>query len=291
VEAILQYVLTGLSVGSVYAMIALGFYVMWSAAKAVNFSYGDVFMLGGVLTVVLVEMGLPLLLAGGGALAIAALAGAVIERVFVRPFNREANAIGWMLTTIAVGIMLESFITITYGPLGRPLQTPFVEQPLRIGGAGIYPQELILPVALIVVTLALEGFYRRTVLGRAMRAVAFNRVAAGLVGIDADRITLFAFALAGALGALAGFLIAPVVQASSSMGVVVGLKGFMVAIIAGIANAKGVVIVGVFYGVLEKMIEGYLSTAARDAIGFTIMILALLIFPQGLFGRREVQKV
>ena len=290
-EAIVQYVLTGLSVGSVYAMVALGFYVMWSAAKAVNFTYGDVFMLGGVITVVLVEMGLPLLLAGGGALAIAALAGAVIERVFVRPFNREANAIGWMLTTIAVGIMLESFITITYGPLGRPLQTPFVEQPLRIGGAGIYPQELILPVALIVVTLALEGFYRRTVLGRAMRAVAFNRVAAGLVGIDADRITLFAFALAGALGALAGFLIAPVVQASSSMGVVVGLKGFMVAIIAGIANAKGVVIVGVFYGVLEKMIEGYLSTAARDAIGFTIMILALLIFPQGLFGRREVQKV
>ena len=290
-EAILQYMLTGLSVGSVYAMVALGFYVMWSAAKAVNFTYGDVFMLGGVITVVLVEMGLPLLLAGGGALAIAALAGAVIERVFVRPFNREANAIGWMLTTIAVGIMLESFITITYGPLGRPLQTPFVEQPLRIGGAGIYPQELILPVALIVVTLALEGFYRRTVLGRAMRAVAFNRVAAGLVGIDADRITLFAFALAGALGALAGFLIAPVVQASSSMGVVVGLKGFMVAIIAGIANAKGVVIVGVFYGVLEKMIEGYLSTAARDAIGFTIMILALLIFPQGLFGRREVQKV
>ena len=290
-EAILQYVLTGLSVGSVYAMVALGFYVMWSAAKAVNFTYGDVFMLGGVITVVLVEMCLPLLLAGGGALAIAALAGAVIERVFVRPFNREANAIGWMLTTIAVGIMLESFITITYGPLGRPLQTPFVEQPLRIGGAGIYPQELILPVALIVVTLALEGFYRRTVLGRAMRAVAFNRVAAGLVGIDADRITLFAFALAGALGALAGFLIAPVVQASSSMGVVVGLKGFMVAIIAGIANAKGVVIVGVFYGVLEKMIEGYLSTAARDAIGFTIMILALLIFPQGLFGRREVQKV
>ena len=290
-EAILQYVLTGLSVGSVYAMVALGFYVMWSAAKAVNFTYGDVFMLGGVITVVLVEMGLPLLLAGGGALAIAALAGAVIERVFVRPFNREANAIGWMLTTIAVGIMLESFITITYGPLGRPLQTPFVEQPLRIGGAGIYPQELILPIALIVVTLALEGFYRRTVLGRAMRAVAFNRFAAGLVGIDADRITLFAFALAGALGSLAGFLIAPVVQASSSMGVVVGLKGFMVAIIAGIANAKGVVIVGVFYGVLEKMIEGYLSTAARDAIGFTIMILALLIFPQGLFGRREVQKV
>jgi branched-chain amino acid transport system permease protein len=291
VEAIVQYLLTGLSVGSVYAMVALGFYVMWSAAKAVNFTYGDVFMLGGVLTVVLVEFGMPLLVAAGGAIAIATLTGAVIERVFVRPFNREAHAIGWMLTTIAVGIMMESFATATYGPLGRPLDTPFMQEPLRIGGAGIYAQELLIPLALIVLTLGLEAFYRRTVLGRALRAVALNRTAAGLVGIDADRITLFAFGLAGGIGALAGFLIAPVVQASSTMGVVVGLKGFMVAIIAGIANAKGVVVVGILYGVLERFIEGFLSSAARDAIGFTIMILALLLFPQGLFGRKEVRKV
>jgi len=291
VEAIIQYLLTGLSAGSVYGLIALGFYVMWSAAKAVNFTYGDMFMLGGVLTVVLMELGLPLPLAAGLAIISAAASGAVIERTFVRPFNREANAIGWMLTTIAVGIMIESATTATYGPLGRPLPTPLVEQPLRIGGAGIYAQELLLPLAAVVVTVALEAFYRRTVLGRAMRAVAFNRVAAGLVGIDADRITLLAFALAGGLGALAGFLIAPVIQASASMGVIVGLKGFMVAIIAGIANARGVVVVGILYGVAEKFIEGFLSTAARDAIGFTLMILLLLLFPQGLFGRPEVRKV
>jgi len=291
VEAIIQYLLTGLSAGSVYGLIALGFYVMWSAAKAVNFTYGDMFMLGGVLTVVFMELGLPLPLAAGLAIISAAASGAVIERTFVRPFNREANAIGWMLTTIAVGIMIESATTATYGPLGRPLPTPLVEQPLRIGGAGIYAQELLLPLAAVVVTVALEAFYRRTVLGRAMRAVAFNRVAAGLVGIDADRITLLAFALAGGLGALAGFLIAPVIQASASMGVIVGLKGFMVAIIAGIANARGVVVVGILYGVAEKFIEGFLSTAARDAIGFTLMILLLLLFPQGLFGRPEVRKV
>jgi branched-chain amino acid transport system permease protein len=290
-EAILQYLLTGLSAGAVYGMIALGFTVMWSAAKAVNFTFGDVFMLGGVLTVLLREAGLPLLVAALGAILIAMLAGAVIERAFVRPFNREANAIGWMLTTIAVGTMLESAITATYGPLGRALPTPLVEQPLRIGGAGIYPQELLLPAVLLALTLALEAFYRRTVLGRAMRAVAYNRVAAGLVGIDADRITMLAFALAGGIGALAGFLVAPIVQASSSMGVVVGLKGFLVAIIAGITHAPGVVIVGLLYGVMEKFVEAYLSTAARDAIGFTVMILVLLLFPQGVFGRREVQKV
>lgn len=290
-EAVLQYLLTGLSVGSVYGMVALGFYVMWSAAKAVNFTYGDVFMVGAVLTVVLHGLGLPVLIAAAVAIGAAAVLGAVVERFFVRPFNREANAIGWMLTTIAVGIMLESGITATYGPLGRPLPTPFVEEPIRFGGSGIYPQELLMPLALVALTVGLELFYRRTLLGRAMRAVAFNRTAAGLVGIDADRITLIAFAMAGAIGALAGFLIAPVIQATASMGVVVGLKGFLVAIIAGIANAKGVVIVGVLYGVLEKFIEGYLSTAARDAIGFTIMILALLLFPAGLFGAKEIKKV
>jgi branched-chain amino acid transport system permease protein len=219
-------------------MVGLGFYVMWSAAKAVNFTYGDIFMLGGVLTVVFMDLGVPLLPAAAGAIAVATATAALVERFFVRPFNTEVNAIGWMLMTIAVGTMLEAGLTATYGPLGRPLPTPLVAQPIRLGGAGIYPQELLLPVALIGVTLALEAFYTRTMTGRAMRAVAFNRTAAGLVGIDADRITLLAFALAGAMGAFAGFLVAPVVQASSSMGAIVGLKGFMVAIIAGIANAR-----------------------------------------------------
>lgn len=290
-EAVIQYLLTGLSVGSVYAMMGLGFYVMWSAAKAVNFTYGDIFMLGAVLTVVLMDIGIGLLPAALLAILASAAGAAAIERGFVRPFNREASAIGWMLTTIAVGTMLESSTTALFGSNPRMLPSPLAQEPIRLGGAGIYPQELLLPVALVVVTVALELFYRRTLLGRAMRAVAYNRTAAGLVGIDADRITLIAFALAGVLGALAGVLIGPVIQASSTMGAIIGLKGFMVAIIAGIANARGVVIAGLLYGVSEKFIEGYLSTAARDAIGFTLMVLLLLLFPQGLFGKKEFSKV
>jgi branched-chain amino acid transport system permease protein len=287
----LQYLLVGLSIGSVYAMLALGFAVMWHAAKAVNFSFGTLFMLGGVLTVVFTWWGLPLLAAGLAAIAVTVVVAAVIERAFVRPFNREANAIGWMLTTIAAGVMIESATTATYGSLGHPLPSPLVERPIRIAGAGIFPQELLLPVALVAITVTLELVYRRTMLGRALRAVAFNRVTAGLVGIDADRITLIAFAIAGFIGALAGFLVAPVVQASSTMGVVIGLKGFLVAIVAGIDNTRGVVLVGVLFGVMEKFLEAYVSTAGRDAIAFTVMILALLFFPQGLFGRRIVQKV
>jgi branched-chain amino acid transport system permease protein len=288
---LLQYLLTGLSLGGIYALVALGFYIMWEATKAANFTHGEVYMLGAVVAVVLVERGVPLLVAATIAIALAAAVGALIERLLVRPFNREPNAIGWMLTTIAAGIMIESFSTITYGPLGRPLHSPLAQQPIRFAGAGIYPQELLLPVVAIAAMFGLEIFYRRTTLGRAMRAVAFNRTAAGLMGINPDRIALIAFALAAAIGALAGILVAPVVQAAPSMGTLIGLKAFGVAIVAGIANARGVVIVGICYGVIEKLIEGYISTGARNAVGFTLMILVLLLFPQGIFGRREVAKV
>ena len=288
---IFQYLLNGLTIGSIYALVALGFYMMWEVSKAANFTHGDVYMAGACTAVVLVAHGVPLLAAAAIAMLIAAMLGAVIERFLVRPFNTEPNAIGWMLTTIAIGIMLESGATQLYGSLGRPLPSPLAETPIRIGGAGIYLQELLLPITAIAVMFGLEFFYKRTTLGRAMRAVAFNRTAAGLMGINPDKMALIAFAMAGALAALAGILIAPVVPALPTMGAVIGLKAFMVAIVAGIANARGVVVVGIGFGVIEKLIEGYISTGARDSIGFTLMILVLLAFPQGIFGRREVTKV
>src|SRR5262245_2286193 len=169
---ILQYLLTGLSLGGIYALVALGFYIMWEASKAANFTHGDVYMFGAVLTVVLVEMRLPLLVAAGIGIMAAAMLGALIERLLVRPFNKEPNAIGWMLTTIAAGIMLESGATILYGPLGRPLPTPLAETPIRFAGAGVYPQELLLPIVAILVTIGLEAFYRRTTPARATPAAA-----------------------------------------------------------------------------------------------------------------------
>lgn len=290
-EANLQYILSGLSIGGVYALVALGFSMMWSVAKAANFTHGEIFMLGPVLTVALLTVGSPLWLAALLALAAAVAAGAMIERFLVRPFNRETNAIGWMLTTIAIGVMIESFSTATYGPLPRPLPSPLAETPVRIGGAGIFPQELLLPLVALIAMAGLHLFQTRTTFGRAIRAVATNRVAAGLMGIDVDKITLIVFAAAGGLGALAGLLIAPVIQASTTMGLLIGLKSFMIAIISGITNPTGVVVVALCFGVIERMIEGYLSSSARDAFGFALMILILLAFPQGIFGRKEVAKV
>lgn len=290
-SAALQYILSGLAVGAIYSLVGLGFTIMWSACRAANFSHGDVLMLGAVLTVVFVGHGWPLAVAIPVAIGVCIAYGIAVERLAVRPFNKEATGIGWMLATIAIGLMLESYVTISYGSFARPLQTPLIERPITLFGAGIYPQELLIPVFAIGFLVCLESFYRRTLLGRAMRAVAFNPMAAGLMGINVNRMTAISFGLAAGLGGIAGVLIAPVAQASATMGLLLGLKGFAVAIVANISNARGTVIVGLLYGVLEKFVEGYISTAAREAVGFAVVILVLLAFPQGIFGKREVAKV
>lgn len=290
-SAALQYFLAGLGIGGIYALVAIGFHIMWSSAKAVNFAHGDTLMLGAVLTIVFLDHDIPMALAIPMAIVVAIVFGIVLERVAIRPFAEHAQSIGWMLTTIAIGIMLESYATIEFGSFARPLPSPGIKEPIIIFGAGVFIQELIIPVVAVLIVIVLGIFQRRTQLGRAVRAVAFDRTAAGLVGINVNHITTFSFALAAALGGMAGILVAPVIQASSTMGLLLGIKGFAVAIIGGITSAPGVVIAGLLYGIIEKFVDGYISTAAREVVGFSLVILVLMFFPQGLFGRREVVKV
>ena len=289
--AALQYFLAGLGIGGIYALVAIGFHIMWSSAKAVNFAHGDTLMLGAVLTIVFLDHDIAMILAIPLAIAAAIVFGIVLERVAIRPFAEHAQSIGWMLTTIAIGIMLESYATIEFGSFARPLPSPGAKEPIFIFGAGVFIQELIIPVVAVLIVIVLHIFQRRTQLGRAVRAVAFDRTAAGLVGINVFHITMFSFALASALGGMAGILVAPVIQASSTMGLLLGIKGFAVAIIGGITSAPGVVVAGILYGIIEKFVDGYISTAAREAVGFSLVILVLMVFPQGLFGRKELVKV
>jgi branched-chain amino acid transport system permease protein len=291
VTTTIQYILSGLAIGGIYALVALGFHIMWSSAKAVNFAHGDTLMLGAVLAVLGVDAGLPLAVACALGVAAGAVFGVLLERFAVRPFATSSTSIGWMLTTIAVGVMIESLATIQFGGFSRPLPSPGVKSAIHIFGAGVYPQELIIPVVAVLIMIGLRLMQRHTLVGRAMQAVAHDKRAAALMGINVNRIVAFSFGLASLLGAAAGVLVAPVIQVSATMGTLVGLKGFAVAIIGGITSAPGVVIVGLGFGVMEKFVEGYISTAAREIIGFGIMIVVLLAFPQGLFGKREVTKV
>jgi branched-chain amino acid transport system permease protein len=264
---------------------------MWSAARAVNFAHGDTLMLGAVLTVMGLDAGLPLSVAAALSIVASCVFGVLLERFAVRPFAKSATSIGWMLTTIAVGIMLEALVTMRFGGFSRPLPSPGIAHAISVLGAGVYPQELLIPAFALTVMVAFLWMQRRTLIGRAMQAVAFDRNAAALMGINVNRVFSFSFGLASMLGGAAGILIAPVTQASATMGLILGLKGFAVAIIGGITSAPGVVIAGLAFGVVEKFVEGYISTAAREIVGFSLTIIVLLLFPQGLFGKREVFKV
>ena len=286
-----QYIFSGLAIGGIYALVALGFHIMWSAARAVNFAHGDTLMIGGLIAAYLVASGWSLALACALAILLGGVFGFALERLAVRPFAGQANSIGWMLTTIAVGIMVESVATVETEGYALPLPSPGVDGSVQILGAGLYPQELTIPAIALIAMFGLRILQRRTLTGRAMQAVAHNKNAAALMGIDVNLVIAFSFSLASLLGAAAGVLIAPVVQASATMGVLPGLKGFAVAIMGGITSAPGVVITGLAYGVIEKFVEGYISTAAREIVGFSLMIVVLLAFPQGLFGKREVAKV
>lgn len=286
-----QYVLMGLAMGGVYALVALGFHIMWSVAKAVNFAHGDTLMLGAVLTIIGMDYGISFWVAAPGAAFFAALFGMLLERFAVRPFTRTQGSIGWMLSTIAVGVMIESLATMVFGGFSRPLQTTGVEQSISILGAGVYPQELLIIAVALLAVSCLGLVQRHSLAGRAMRAVALDKDGAALMGIHVNRVVLVCFSLSAALGATAGILVAPVIQASATMGLLLGLKGFAVAIMGGITSAWGVVVAALLYGVIEKFVEGIWSTAARDIVGFSLMILVLLCFPQGMFGKREVFKV
>jgi branched-chain amino acid transport system permease protein len=290
-QAAAQYVLSGLAIGGIYALVALGFHIMWSAARAVNFAHGDTLMLGAVVAIMGIDAGLPLVAACILSVAVSGLFGVVLERLAVRPFATSATSIGWMLTTIAFGIMLESLVTMRFGGFSRALPSPGVAHPISVLGAGVYPQELLIPAFALFAMACLLIMQKKTLIGRAMRAVAFDHRASALMGINVDAMISFSFMLAALLGGAAGILIAPVTQASAAMGVTLGLKGFAVAIIGGITSPHGVVIAGLGFGVVEKFVEGYISTAAREIVGFTLTIVVLLVFPQGLFGNRDVFKI
>lgn len=284
---VLQYLLSGVAIGSIYSLVALGFCMMWATSRTVNFAQGDSVMIGAVLGVTFcLDRGWPVLLGLIAIIIICYFLGMGIERVAIRPF-RGVSEIGWMLSTIAIGIIFRNVAMVTFGTYDRPFPTALVQKPIYIAGAGIYPQEILIPIVSLALMIGIEIFYNRTNFGSALKAVSFNREAAGLMGINVNFMIAFSYALATSIAGIAGFIVAPVILASSHMGLLIGLKGFAVAIIGGINSPRGTIIAGFIYGVLEKFIAGYFSTAAREITTFSLVILILLVSPWGIFGKKS----
>ncbi|MEQ1660613.1 MAG: branched-chain amino acid ABC transporter permease [Hylemonella sp.] len=289
----LSALVSGLGLGSMYGLMALGFYVTYAVSGTVNFAQGSSMMLGAVLTYTFAQtLGWPGWAAVLLALALCAVYGLLVELLAVRPFvNRGSDA--WLMATVALGIVLDNVVMATYGKEPRSLPSPLAQSPLEVAGVGlgVYPLQLLIPVVGLALAALLHFISRRTRWGVAMLAVVQNRAAARLMGIPIRRAVALAFALSALFAGIAGVLIAPLTNVHSDMGTLFGLKAFAVAILGGITSAWGVMLAGLLFGVVEALITATLGSGYTQILTFALVIAALAWRPNGLFGRAEVKKV
>lgn len=284
--------ITGLGLGSMYGLLALGFYVTYVVSNTVNFAQGSTMMLGAVLFFTFwITLGLPLVLAVPLALLACAAWGVVVECVAVRPFTRRGSD-AWLMATVALGIVLDNVVLFTFGkdPRGLP-PLGMLTDSVEIGGLRIQLLQIVIPLAGLGLALLLALFSHRTRHGLAMLAVVENEGAARIMGINVQLAVSAAFALSGLFAGVAGILIAPLFTISSTMGMMFGIKAFAVAILGGITNPWGVMCAGLLYGLTEALVTAGFGSVYTQIATFTLVILALALRPDGLFGRAGVQKV
>ena len=281
-DAFLQFIIAGLKNGSIYALVALGFTIVYAATGAINFAQGEFFMLGGMLGAFFSSLGLPLPVAAVAAIAATAAIGAVFELLAVRPVGGDPLRI--IMVTIGGAVVLRQLALHFFGPDERPLAAFTQGLSIRALGAAVERQTVWIwgLTALTVIVLAL--IYRKTTFGRAMRATSIRRDAARLVGIDARAMVTASFALAAALGALGGLAVAPLTQTAFNVGAGVGVKGFAAAILGGMGNPVAAVAGGLILGLLESLTAGYLDPVYKDAVALVVLLVVLFVRPQGLFG-------
>jgi branched-chain amino acid transport system permease protein len=288
---LISAIVTGLAVGAMYGLIALGFHVTYVVSNTVNFSQGSSMMLGAVLGYTFaVKFGWPMPLAVAMSLALCALFGLLVERALVRPFV-ERGSNGWLMATVAGGIVLDNVVLFTFGKEPRAFPSFLAQKPIELLGTGVFPLQLIIPLVGIGITIALQLAFHRTRLGKALLAVVQNKDAARLMGINVRLAIAFSFALSTALAGLAGMLIAPLFSVHSDMGTLFGIKAFAVAILGGISSASGVMLAGLLYGLIEALVTAFAGSTYTQIVVFAIVILALAAMPNGLLGRAATKKV
>lgn len=304
--ALLQAVLSGCAIGSAYALVALGFSITFTTTKTLNFSHGEFVSAGAFvgMSVLFLALGKPLSSTSFGgadpgsaaqlgalvaALAVMGAIGWLLYLLGVRPFAGRPG-MAWVMSTLGFGVILQSIGLAIWGPKPVVVPAPVGDSVIRVLGVGVRPQELLMLFVSVVVMLGFDHLMRRTMVGKAMRAVAHSSTVASLMGINVNAMMIGAFVVSSALAGLSGFLLAPVAQASLFLGLAVGLKGFSAAMVGGLSNPRGCVVGGFLLGVLESLVNLW-SAQWREVAIFALVILVLAFRPTGLFGSRLAEKV
>ncbi|MEE3381853.1 MAG: branched-chain amino acid ABC transporter permease [Succiniclasticum sp.] len=287
-----QQLINGVSLGSIYALIALGYTMIYGILKLINFAHGDVYMLGAYIgffcTSMLKLSFLPSIIV---AMVGTALAGMIIERVAYRPM-RNAPRIAILITAIGVSFFLENAMILFASPQPRTFPAVFSATVYHFGALVINSQQIVILVSAIVLMIALTYIVNYTKIGKAMRAVSFDADAARLMGINIDFVISMTFALGSALAGAGGVLVGIYYNSIEPlMGMVPGIKAFVAAVLGGIGIIPGAMMGGIILGVVEALVSGFISSTFRDAAAFAILIIILLYKPQGLLGKNVREKV
>jgi branched-chain amino acid transport system permease protein len=289
-QILAQLVVSGIAVGMIYGVIAFGYQLTFSTSRTLNFGQGEALMLGslvGLTVVAFTGFWLMLLIV----LAFGMLQGTVVERLAVRPAIRTRSESGWIMATIALGIIFRNLAENIWGRDALKFPSPLPEAPLSFAGVNVLPMEVVIVFGAIGMMLLVELFNRRSIYGKAVVATANDRDVAGLMGINTSLVITFSYALSSMTAAFAGVLVAPVTLTGPAMGAVLGLKAFAVAIIGGLSSGLGVVVGGLILGITETLTGYYLSTGYKDVPGLVLLLLVLSVKPAGLFGRAAIRKV
>lgn len=286
----LQFLFSGLTIGAIYALVALGFTLIYNASDVINFAQGEFVMIGGMVTFFLTAAGVPIPLAAVMAVAAAILVGVALHSFAIEP-ARGATAVTLIIITIGASILLRGVAAMVFDKNFHSYPAFAGSEPIEIGGATVLPQSLIVLAGVAVIVTALWLLMSRTLIGKAMLATAANKLAARLVGINTARIIGVSFAISAAIGAIGGVLVTPITLTNYDVGTLLALKGFAAAMLGGMGHPVGAVIGGLAVGLLESFGAGYLSSLYKDAIAFIVILLILFVMPQGLFGRASVERV
>jgi branched-chain amino acid transport system permease protein len=286
----LQFLFSGFTVGAVYALVALGFTLIYNASDVVNFAQGEFVMLGGMVTVFASAAGVPLPVAALIAVCVAVAVGLLLYWLAIAP-ARGASAVSTIIITIGASILLKGAAQVVFDKQFHKLPSFSGDAPIELLGASIQPQSLWVLGGTAAVVLVLYVFLERTLVGKAVLATSASRLAARLVGINTATIMALAFGGSAAIGAIAGILVTPITLTSYDVGTMMALKGFAAAMLGGMGNPLGAVVGGLLLGLLETLGAGYVSSTYKDGFAFVTILVVLLAMPQGLLGRRTMDRV
>ncbi|BAF58257.1 MAG: branched-chain amino acid ABC transporter permease [Pelotomaculum sp.] len=293
-EHFLDQVINGLQLGFMYALIALGYTMVYGIIKLINFAHGDVFMVGAFIGYFgFAQWGLPLPLAVITAMAACAVLGMIIEKIAYRPL-RYAPTISILISALGVSLFLEYFCSLrfVFGPNYRVVQRPFEEVHWSLGGVTVTNIQVMVAAVVIVMLLMLQYLIYRTKIGMAMRTVSYDHDAARLMGVNVDSVISITFAIGSALAAAGGVLYAIAYpQIQPFMGIMPGLKAFTAAVLGGIGIIPGAVLGALIMGQVETLTAAFLSSQLRDAIAFAVLIIVLMVRPAGILGKTNPEKV